>query len=74
MFLHGAHGKPFPQHYLDQAVTTYLDTCRSVSRRTRTGECLIWALGDCVTGFVCGNVALNLGNVSLCGLERTDRF
>ncbi|KAF0297930.1 Trafficking protein particle complex subunit 8 [Amphibalanus amphitrite] len=27
VFLHGAHGKPFPQHYLDQAVTTYLDTC-----------------------------------------------
>ncbi|XP_037085007.1 trafficking protein particle complex subunit 8-like [Pollicipes pollicipes] len=28
VFLHGAQGKAFPQHYLDQAVTTYLDTCR----------------------------------------------
>lgn len=28
MFLHGVAGKQFPQHYLQQAITTYTDTCR----------------------------------------------
>ncbi|XP_043229133.1 trafficking protein particle complex subunit 8-like isoform X2 [Amphibalanus amphitrite] len=44
VFLHGAHGKPFPQHYLDQAVTTYLDTCRMPNYALRatlfSTECL----------------------------------